>query len=175
MFTELGLEIDDQPQEKPETHQHGRTCSGAELAEWLRMTPMGVSKLKKSGRLRTAEGGEILLKESVQAYIDLLRSRQESKGTTSRDYDVEYKKWKTEDVKQRVLSWRLSYGRDLVRIILGQLRETATGIQAALAAHPDAQEAMRNLLQAIQTADTEGAVLEASAAEEDEFREEDDE
>ena len=115
--------------------------SGSELAEWLCVTPSAVTRMTENRRLEKVEGGKYPLKASVQAAIRELRGRKTGQGE-SKDLERSAKYWQVENTKQKVLSWRLQFGKDMALRILGAMESALMDLQRSIAEDSQANAAV---------------------------------
>ena len=115
--------------------------SGSELAEWLCVTPSAITRMTDNHRLEKGEGGKYPLKASVQAAIRELRGRKTGQGE-SKDLERSAKYWQVENTKQKVLSWRLQFGKDMALRILGSLESALMDLQRSIAEDSQANAAV---------------------------------
>lgn len=163
MQTELGfeVEIDDTKPAARKKAVADTVCTGAELAEWLSITPAAITNLKKKGVLAVDGNGMYNLKESIQTYVRQLRSRKDPQGEKM-DLEASENFWKIEDRKQRVLSWRVKYGSELADRIIQQLANGIGNLREAIRDSPKAIEAVKGMLQAIGNVNIYDIVYEIS-------------
>lgn len=114
---------------------------GSELAEWLCVTPGAITRMTDNKRLTKGEGGKYPLKASVQAVIRELRGRKSGQGE-SKDLERSAKYWDVENKKQKVLSWRLQFGKDMALRILGSLESALMTLQHSIAEDSQANAAV---------------------------------
>ena len=122
--------------------------SGSELAEWLCVTPGAVTRMTDNRRLSRGDGGKYPLKASVQAVIRELRGRKSGQGE-SRDLERSAKYWQVENTKQKVISWRLQFGKDLALRILGSLESALMDLQRAISEDSQANAAAMRMADAL--------------------------
>ncbi len=163
MQSELGFEIEIDETKTAKKHKpvNDAVCSGAELAEWLAITPAAITQLKKKGVLSVNANGMYNIKDSVQTYVRQLRSRKEPQGEKI-DLEASDDFWKTEDRKQRVLSWRVKYGSEITDKIIQQLTVGIGNLREVLRDYPKALEAIKDMLQAIGNINIYDIVYEVS-------------
>lgn len=114
---------------------------GSELAEWLCVTPSAITRMTDNHRLEKGEGGKYPLKASVQAAIRELRGRKTGQGE-SKDLERSAKYWQVENTKQKVLSWRLQFGKDMALRILGAMESALMDLQRSIAEDSQANAAV---------------------------------
>ncbi|MGN0866178.1 MAG: hypothetical protein ACI4SG_00670 [Oligosphaeraceae bacterium] len=114
---------------------------GSELADWLCVTPSAVTRMTENRRLEKGEGGKYPLKASVQSVIRDLRGRKTGQGE-SKDLERSAKYWQVENTKQKVLSWRLQFGKDMALRILGSLESALMDLQRSIAEDSQANAAV---------------------------------
>ncbi len=163
MLTELGFEVEDTKDTEQSTapSSEDAVCSGAELAEWLSVTPAAITQLKKKGVLAVNADGLYNIKDNVQKYVRQLRNRKEPQGQRM-DLEASDDFWKTEDRKQRVLSWRVRYGSEITDKIMQQLAVGIGNLREALRDSPKAVEAVKDMLKAIGSINIYDIVYEVS-------------
>lgn len=163
MECELGfeIEIDEKKAKRGSRPASDPVCTGAELAEWLSVSPAAITKLKQKGILSVNADGMYNLKASIQSYVRQLRGRKEPQGQKI-DLEANEDFWKTEDRKQRVLSWRVRYGSELTDKIMQQLTVGIGNLREVLKDNPKGVEAVKGMLQAIGNINVYDIVYEVS-------------
>lgn len=149
------------------------TVNGSELADWLAVTPGAVTRMVQRGELRQLEGGRYPLKASVQAVVKKLRGRKAGQGET-KDLERSLKYWQVEKSKQQVLSWRLSYGRDLASALLSHLDGAFREFQKAVAGIPEANAAALRFADAMKATKPSEVVEELGGDDEDDLDDDND-
>lgn len=133
------------------------TVGGSELAEWLCVTPSAITRMTAAGRLAKLEGGTYPLKASVRAIITEMRGRKHPEGE-SKDLDRSLKYWQVEGKKQKVLSWRLQWGKSLALQILGALDASLLEFQRRVGGDTTINAAIVVLSQAIKAVKVDDVV-----------------
>jgi len=136
------------------------TVTGAELAEWLEITPAGVTQAKKRGVIRLGVDGRYNLKESVQAYIKDIRGRK--KASTRQNLDEDLKYWQVENAKTKNVGWRRDYGRQLIRAYRDHHRSTLDEFRRAVSEFPKAVRVALQLADAVKRTDVDEVLYEVT-------------
>lgn len=142
---------------------------GSELAEWLCVTPGAITRMAAAGRLVQVEGGRYPLKSSVQKIITEMRGKKTSTSAEKKDLDRSMKYWQCEAQKQKVLSWRLQYGKELALAIVAQLDGALADFQRRTGNDPNLNAAILQLSQAIKSAKVDDVVYGMDEEDPDEF------
>lgn len=141
---------------------------GSELAEWLCVTPSAVTRMSAAGRLEPLPGGQYPLKRSVQAIITEMRGRK-THSAEKKDLDRSLKYWQVETAKQKVLSWRLQYGKELALSIITQLDGALAELQRRTGSDPNINGAILALSQSIKAVRVDDVVYGMDEEDPDEF------
>ena len=142
---------------------------GSELAEWLCVTPGAVTRMAAAGRLVQLEGGRYPLKSSVQKIITEMRGKKQSTSAEKKDLDRSMKYWQCEAQKQKVLSWRLQYGKELALSIVEQLDGALADFQRRTGNDPNLNAVILQLSQAIKSVKVDDVVYGMDEEDPDEF------
>lgn len=148
------------------------SVTGAELADWLGITPPAVTQLKKRGELVPDEDGKYDLRASIRAYCNNLRKRKTPKGEQTVNLEASLAFWRVENEKQKNLQWRVRYGQSIASAIVQQLSNAISILRSELENDSAACDAIRNLQESIGRVDLDDAVYETlNEANDDEFSE----
>ncbi len=145
------------------------TVGGSELAEWLCVTPGAVTRMAAAGRLEQLDGGRYPLKSSVQKIITEMRSRRTSGNAERKDLDRSMKYWQCEAQKQKVLSWRLQYGKELALAIVERLDGALADFQRRTGGDENLNAVILQLSQAIKSSKVDDVVYGMDEEDPDEF------
>jgi len=133
---------------------------GAELAEWLGVTPAAVTGLKKRGVIKIGIDGKYPLKQSVTAYINSVKKTKARQNRKTLDEQLKY--WQVENAKTKNSQWRLDYGRQLIIAYRDHHRASLEEFRRSIANIPAAVKAALKLADAARNTDIEDVLYEVS-------------
>lgn len=145
------------PKPKPQKKSI-KTVTGVELAEWICVTPGAVTRMAGSGRIEQDKNGLYPLKTTIQKIIMELRARNVDKKADKKDLDRSLKFWQCEAQKQKVLSWRLQYGKELALAVIQSLDDALNEFQNKIGDDEQINAAILQLSTAIKAVNIEQVV-----------------
>lgn len=142
--------------------------SGAELADWLCVSPAAITQGRNAGFFVVREDGRYDLKASVQSYIHRVRGKKVKTGEAG-DLKKQLDYWDVENKKTKNRDWRMRYGQEIAMAIIGQLTDIFVNAKNTIAKSPETLAFFDNAIRTLGSVDLDMVLMQTEDVEENEI------
>ena len=142
--------------------------SGAELADWLCMTPAAVTQGRNTGFFFVRDDGRYDLKASVQSYIRRVRGKKIKTGE-SVDLKKQLDYWDVENKKTKNRDWRMRYGQEIAMAVINQLTDIMVNARNTISKSPEALAFFDDAIETLGKVDYDMVLMQTEDVEENEI------
>ena len=142
--------------------------SGAELADWLCMTPAAVTQGRNTGFFFVRDDGRYDLKASVQSYIRRVRGKKIKTGESG-DLKKQLDYWDVENKKTKNRDWRMRYGQEIAMAVINQLTDIMVNARNTISKSPEALAFFDDAIETLGKVDYDMVLMQTEDVEENEI------
>ena len=142
--------------------------SGAELADWLCMTPAAVTQGRNTGFFFVRDDGRYDLKASVQSYIRRVRGKKIKTGESG-DLKKQLDYWDVENKKTKNRDWRMRYGQEIAMAVINQLTDIMVNARNTISKSPEALAFYDDAIETLGKVDYDMVLMQTEDVEENEI------
>ena len=158
------------PPEKTETKKQAPqlTVSGAELADWLCVTPAAITQGRNAGFFVVRDDGRYDLKASVQSYIHRVRGKKIKTGESG-DLKKQLDYWDVENKKTKNRDWRMRYGQEIAMAVISQLSDIMVNARNTISKSPETLAFFDEAIETLGKVDYDMVLMQVEDIEENEI------